>query len=141
VPRPDCPPQYALDQFPGWRLQIDDEVGRWCLRSQLREDLLIELQLVVGQRESREQRVLVEQEVGKEQFLEHVQLAQIRQLLYALEQEEELGRQGIAGAIAVKALENGLASGFSSRVWPLKCSASLRVNEVLPAPIGPSIAT
>ena len=55
---------HALDQRVGRGLQVDDQVGRGRLRRELGVDLLVEPELVVGQRQAREQRVLLEQEVG-----------------------------------------------------------------------------
>ena len=104
-------PMHAFDQRVDGRLQIDDEVRRGRLRLQVRIDLLVESVLGIGQVEPREQRVLVEQEIADRQAAEHVELADPGQLVRALEQERELGREGEAGHVAVEALEERILLG------------------------------
>src|SRR5690606_19313217 len=101
----------ALDQRVGLRLQVDDQVGRRRLRAKALEDLLVQPQLVVVERQAGEQRVLVEQEVADHRLREQVLLRQVAQLVDPLEQEEQLGRQRVAPAVRVEALEEGVAGG------------------------------
>ena len=75
-------------------------------------DLLVERVLVVGQVEPREQRILVEQEVGDGRLAEHVELRQLAQLVGALEQERELRRQREARHVVVEARQERIVLGL-----------------------------
>ena len=102
----------ALVERLGPRLQVDHQVRHRRLRPQAVEDLLVERELVVVQREPREQRVLVQKEVADQRLREQVALGEVAQLVDPLEQEEELRRQRVAPAVPVEALEEGVLRGL-----------------------------
>ena len=135
----DAAPVHALDQRLDRRLQVDDEIGRRRLRLQVRVDLLVERVLGVGQVEPREQRILVEQEIGDRRAPEHVELADAAQLVDALEQERELRRQRVARHVARRSAR-GTDCPRGARAAPRRRRAAraARARLVLPAPIGPS---
>jgi len=82
------------------------------LQAQHFVDLLVERELVRRQREAREQRVLVEQEVGHHRPREHVGLRERLQHARALEQEKELHRQRVALHVLVEAREERVLFGL-----------------------------
>ncbi|MNC86412.1 hypothetical protein D3C83_20690 [compost metagenome] len=69
----------------------------------MRVNLPVERELVVAQREPREQRVLLDHEVGNGDSGKQIGLRQRAQLRCALEQEIELRRQRVARAVLVEA--------------------------------------
>jgi len=103
---------HPLDQRVGLCLQVDHQVRHGRLRPHAVEDLLVQPELVVVEREPREQRILVEQEIAGDGLGEQVALPEIAQLIDTLEQEEELRGQRIPPAIPVEALEEGVAAGL-----------------------------
>ena len=107
----DAAPVHALDQRVDRRLEVDHEVRCGGLRLQVRIDLFIELVLGIGKVQPGEQRVLVEQEIADGHVAEHVELADTRQLVHALKQERELGRQRKTRHVAVEALEERVLLG------------------------------
>src|SRR4029079_2679327 len=92
----------ALDQRFRLRLQVDDQIGNDGLGFQVRIDLLVQGEFVVRQIQLREQRVLVEQEVGDRRAAEQVRLRQRPDLVDALEEEVELRRQRIARHVPIE---------------------------------------
>ena len=67
--------------------------------------LLVERELLLVERELREQPILVEQVVGDAHRVEQVVLADVLQLARALEQEEQLRLQRRRARVAIEALE------------------------------------
>ena len=108
------------------------------LRLQVPVHLLVQRVLVVGQVEAREQRVLVEQEIGHRRLPEHVELRELAQLVDALEQERELRGQREARHVVVEARQERIVLRLLEQHSASRCSASWRARLVLPAPIGPS---
>src|SRR5262249_40733384 len=94
------------DVWPG--LEIDDEIRpREPLVEQL-EDLPVELVLVGVEGDGREDRVLGEEVVRDGAVREEVHLAELALLAVALEQEEELGLEGMSFGILVEFPEEGI---------------------------------
>src|SRR5437870_6529176 len=90
------------------RLEIDDEVRpREPLIEHL-EDLLVELELVRPERDRGEDAVLGEEVVGDDALREELQLAELALPAIALEEEEELGLEGMSLRVLVKAPEEGI---------------------------------
>src|SRR5688500_11214518 len=84
---------HPLDEHPGLRLEVDHQVRRGGAWPQGSIDFFVESELVARQRKAREQRILVEQEIGDRGFCEHVGLRERLEHARALEQEEQLRRQ------------------------------------------------
>jgi hypothetical protein len=103
---------YPLDQGLRRRLQVDHEIRRRRLRFQMGVDLPVEGELVVVQRETREQGILLDHEIGDRDPGEQVELRQRAHLRRALEQEKELGRQRMARAILVEAGQERVGVGI-----------------------------
>src|SRR5215467_2037334 len=99
---------HTLDQGAGLRLEIDHEVGTRRLRLERVEDLLVQVQLVPVEREAREQRVLLEQEIAHRDAAEQVELRQLAQLRDPLEEEEELSRQREPRHVLVEPRQKGI---------------------------------
>src|SRR5438132_3147276 len=90
------------------RLEIDDEVRpREPLIEHL-EDLLVELELVRAQRERGEDAVLGEEVVRDDALREELELAELALPAVALEQEEELGLEGMPLRVLVESPEEGI---------------------------------
>src|SRR3989442_1718655 len=97
------PPQHLR---PG--LEIDDEVRpREPLIEHL-EDLLVELELVRPERDRGEDAVFGEEVVGDDALREELQLAELALPAIALEEEEELGLEGMSLRVLVKSPEEGI---------------------------------
>jgi hypothetical protein len=75
-------------------------------------DLFVPTQLCVGQGQTREQRVLVQQEVGDHLTRKQVRLCEFVHLPCPLEQEGELDLQRIPRAVATEALHEGIGFGL-----------------------------
>src|SRR3989441_13047991 len=89
-------------------LEIDDEVRpREPLIEHL-EDLLVELELVRPERDCGEDAVLGEEVVGDDALREELQLAELALPAIALEEEEELGLEGMSLRVLVKSPEEGI---------------------------------
>src|SRR3569832_1610850 len=98
----------ALEQHPDRRLQIDHKIR---LRRHHREvliNLLVQLQLIIIEGELREEAILLQQEVADQAAAEHIALPQMLQLLHALQQKRQLGRQRGLARVLIKALEKGI---------------------------------
>src|SRR5205814_7317664 len=90
------------------RLEIDDEVRpREPLIEHL-EDLLVELELVRAQRDCGEDAVLGEEVVRDDALCEELELAELALPAIALEQEEELGLEGMPLRVLVEFPEEGI---------------------------------
>src|SRR5947199_10780183 len=90
------------------RLEIDDEVRpREPLIEHL-EDLLVELELVRAQRDRGEDAVLGEEVVRDDALREELELAELPLPAIALEQEEELGLEGMPLRVLVESPEEGI---------------------------------
>src|SRR6266436_2449803 len=73
-------PAHALMER-GWlRLQVDDEVGPRSLRLERVEYLLIQVQLIPGERQAREKRVLFQEKIAHGHPVEQVHLREFAQL-------------------------------------------------------------
>src|SRR5881397_971627 len=95
-------------QHLGAGLEIDDEVRpREPLIEHL-EDLLVELELVRAERDRGEDAVLGEEIVGDDALREELELAELALLAIALEQEEELGLEGMPLRFLVESPEEGI---------------------------------
>ena len=89
----------------------------------MREHLVVQRVLLVGQVDPREQRILVEQEVGDRRPAKHVELRKPAQLVDALEQERELRGQREARHVVVEAREKRIVVGLLEQlvgVQPLR---------------------
>src|SRR5438876_738305 len=71
------------------------------------EDALVELEFVGVERERREDRVLGEEIVGDRPAAEEIPLTELALLAVALEQEEELGLEGISLGFLVESPQEG----------------------------------
>src|SRR5438094_2100940 len=90
------------------RFRIDDEVRpREPLIEHL-EDLLVELELVRAQRDRGEDAVLGEEVVRHDALREELELAELPLPAVALEQEEELGLEGMPLRVLVESPEEGI---------------------------------
>src|SRR3989442_2456255 len=89
-------------------LEVDDEVRpREPLVEHL-EDLLVELELVRAERDRGEDAVLGEEIVGDDGLREKLELPELALLAVALEQEEELGLEGMSLWLLVESPEEGI---------------------------------
>src|SRR2546428_7549356 len=89
-------------------LEIDDEVRpREPLIEHL-EDLLVEVEFVHPERDCGEDAVLGEEIVGDDALYEELELAELALLPVALQQEEELGLEGISLWLLVESPEEGI---------------------------------
>src|SRR5579862_5446192 len=96
------------EQDVGAGLQVDDQIrAREPLVEQL-EDLPVELELVGAERDGREDRVLGEEVVSDRAAAEQLALPELALLPVALEQEEELGLEGMAFGLVVELPEEGI---------------------------------
>ncbi len=86
-------------------LQVDDEVRRRWFDTQLFVDTLIQLELVAVEIYPREQRILLDKEIGHPGFGENVALAQVVDFLRALKQEKELGGERSVALVAIETFE------------------------------------
>jgi len=102
---------HAVDQRGQGRLQVDDQVRHRRLRRELVEHGAVEPVLGVVEVEAREQRVLVEQEVTHRERREQAGLSEAAQLLDALEQKAQLGRQRVAPHVFVEQRQEGVVAG------------------------------
>ncbi len=102
----------ALEQYVYRCLQVHDQVGRRRTNVELDVELLVEGELVVIQRDAREQAILLQQVVRDSDRVEQVCLLQRLKLLGALQQKVQLRRQGCGTRIAVEALEEGVVLGL-----------------------------
>src|SRR5207244_5282980 len=92
---------YSFYQRAGRCLQINNEVRHRRPRTQRLVDFLVQGQLVARQRDAREKRVFVEEEIGHRRLAGHVGLNQRLEHSGALEQEEQLRRQRKARHVLV----------------------------------------
>src|SRR5687768_5423512 len=74
----------------------------------------------IAQRESGEERILVEQEVGHCRFAEHINLRQALKLVSALEQKKQLCWQRIARDIIVESSEEWVFVGFLEQEFAIQ---------------------
>src|SRR2546421_2717174 len=81
-------PAHPLVQDLRLRLQVDDEIGFRRLRLERVVDLLIEVQLLPRERQPREERGLLEEEMADGEPGEEIHLRELAQLAYPLEEEE-----------------------------------------------------
>ena len=95
----------AFEQHVDGRLQVDDQVGHRRVDREPLVDLLVQRELLVVEREPREQPVFLEHVVGDAHLLEQVGLAQVLQLPRPLEQEIQLRLERDRVRVAVEALE------------------------------------
>src|SRR5258708_28744464 len=86
-------PAHPLVQDLRLRLEVDDEIGFGSLRLERGLYLLIQIQLFGPERQAREQRVLLEAEIGDRAPGEKAHLREPPQLDYPLDKEEQRGRQ------------------------------------------------
>ena len=96
-------PAHAFHQGIGFSLQVDYQIGRRRLRLQVLVNLLVQRVFVVRQVHRGEQRILVEQEIRHHAAGEQVVLRQVAQLVHALEQKRQLGRQRVALHVLIEA--------------------------------------
>src|SRR5437879_2262602 len=96
-------PAHPLVQDLRLRLEVDDQIGFRRLRLERVVYLLIQMQLLPREREPREQRVLLEEEIADREAGEEIHLRELPQLSYPLEKEEQLRRQREAGHVLVEA--------------------------------------
>ena len=82
--------------------EVDDQIGARHLRLERRVELLVEHQLVVGERQVGEDPVLLEAVVGHQELLEELALHRLLLLLEPLEDEVELGLEGRARTVLVE---------------------------------------
>src|SRR6266571_6740240 len=106
-----APPAHALIERGRLRLQVDDKVRPRGLGLERVEYLLVQVQLVVREREAREKRVLFQEEIAHGQPVEQVHLRELAQLADPLEQEKKLRRQGEARHVLVKARQERILLG------------------------------
>src|SRR5262245_44582885 len=83
-------------------LQVDDEVRSGKPLVEQLEDVPVELELVGAERDRCEDRVLGEEVVGDGPPGEQLPLAERALLAVALEQEEELGLEGVSFGLVVE---------------------------------------
>jgi hypothetical protein len=102
----------ALHQHVDGRLQVDDEIGPGRIDRELGVHLFVERVLLVIERHTREQPILVEQVVGDAHRIEQVLLPELLELARALEEKEELRREGCGARVAVEALEERILLGL-----------------------------
>src|SRR6202040_2993208 len=88
--------------------EIDDQVRTGKALVEQLEDLPVELELVGAERDGREDRVLGEEIVSDRAAAEQLALPELALLPIALEQEEELGLEGMAFGRVVKVPEEGI---------------------------------
>src|SRR5712671_4738677 len=96
-------PAHPLVQDLRLRLEVDDQIGFRRLRLERVVYLLIQMQLLPREREPREQRILLEEEIADREPGEEIHLRELPQLAYPLEKEEQLRRQREAGHVLVEA--------------------------------------
>ena len=72
------------------------------------KDLAVEIELVGIERDRREDRVLREEVVGDDALREEIELPQLLLLAVALEQEEELGLEGMSFGVLVEFPQEGI---------------------------------
>src|SRR5438067_6188679 len=89
-------------------LEIDDEVRPGEPLIEHLEDLLVELELVRPERDRGEDAVLGEEVVGDDALREELQLTELALPAIALEEEEELGLEGMSLRVLVKSPEEGI---------------------------------
>src|SRR5436189_1221508 len=89
-------------------LEIDDEVRPRKPLIEHLEDLLVELELVRPERDRGEDAVLGEEVVGDDALREELELAELALPAIALEQEEELGLEGMPLRVLVEFPEEGI---------------------------------
>jgi len=99
------PAPHPLHQRRGRRLQVDDQIRGRRARPQHVVDLAVQREFVLRQREPREQRILVEQEVADRGAAEHVGLGERLEHARALKQEKQLRRQCEARHVLVEAAD------------------------------------
>src|SRR5690606_22878199 len=99
--------------------------------------LLVERELVAREREPREKRVLVEQEVADDGAAEHVRLRERLQHARALEEEEELRGERVARHVLVEAGEEGILLRLLEDEVAAEAGGEAPGEARLPRPDGP----
>ncbi len=94
---------HPLDQRRGLCLQVDHQFRLGRLRADRVIDLLVQHELVRGERGAGKERILVNQEIGDHGPAEQVGLHERLELSDSLEQKKELRRQRIARHVLVEA--------------------------------------
>ena len=95
----------ALEQHVDRRLQVDHEIRRRRVDCEPRVYLFVENELLVIEREPREQTILVEQVVRNAHCVEQIVLANVFELARPLKQKEQLRLQRRRARIAIETLE------------------------------------
>ena len=127
----------AVEQHRNRCLQVDDQVGARALDIQTAVNLVVEAQFVGVQGGFREHAVLFDQEVGHQHGADQVVVGKPRNLSGAMQQKIQLGRQGVAAPLTVKAVqERVFGGGFEQQRAPEGVSQASR-ERGLADPDGP----
>src|SRR5688572_5980344 len=95
----------AIEEHFGARLEVDDEVRLRQLRVEQRVDAVVEAELLLVERDRREDAVLREQVIRDDARVEEVALLQPHLLLVTREQIEELSLECVRALVLVEARE------------------------------------